>query len=230
MYFSFGWFSGNLTLKEVLCLNLIVVKLIHRPFTFCSLIHWKSGIEGERILELSHDKTHSSAVCFSFLWNVEHVTFKEIVYLNLVILRLIYQPFGFDFQSQWKSRIGGDTIEERNNRKTYSWDIYVSVFWFIQKLDIVTDTIFELSDRKTYSCTVSFSVFWFIENLTLKEIHYLNLVIVRLIHQPFIFSLMIHWKSDIERDSILELSYLKNYLSAVCFRFSESPEIQHSNR
>ncbi len=54
------------------------------------------------------------------------------------------------------------------------------------KSDIGRDTIRELSDPKTFSSAVYFSVFGFGENLTLKEILYLNFVMVGLMH-PSLF-------------------------------------------
>jgi hypothetical protein len=45
----------------------------------------------------------------------------------------------------------------------------------------------------------------------------LNLVMVRLIHRALLFNLPIQWKSEIERATILELSYDKTHSSTVYF-------------
>jgi hypothetical protein len=42
---------------------------------------------------------------------------------------------------------------------------------------------------------------------------------VRLIHQMFIFNLLIQWKSDIERDTIVELSYYDLFIRRFLFNF-----------
>ncbi len=145
----------------------------------------KSDIEKDTILELSFATTYSSAVYVSMLWLSENLTSKEILYLNLVMLRDIHHPFTFQAPES-----GNISYWRRYDTWTYfCYDVFgsrlVSNHDSHWKSGIERDTILEVSDAETYSLALHFLIVQFSWNLILKEILYLNLVMLRLIHQTF---------------------------------------------
>ncbi len=190
----------NFLFNQIKYLNTILLWLIHSCFGFDyshSLRNYNFQLHP--ILELSYDQTYSSTVSFSTSWFSVNLTLKETLYLKWVIIRLILQPC--TSQSY-------DSVEIRHWKRYYTWtqlwwDLFINLLLFDhpihQKSDTERDTILELSNDKTYSSAFYFSILWFRRNLTLKEILYLNLMIVKLIHQRFTFqssdSVKIwHWK------------------------------------
>jgi hypothetical protein len=144
--------------------------------------------------------------------------------LNWLLLRLIREPFTFE---------SSDSVESWDWKIYYIWtwescDIFISRLLFSLlsqwKLEIEIDTIFELNNHETYSSAVYLSIFYLDRNLLVRDIRYLNLRMLRLIHRPFSFQSsdfleMRHWKRYYTRTYLYSDFFSKPLFSKLLIRW-----------